>query len=74
MSKSYRFLTGEDNADFCQRVSDALAEGYVLYGQPVMIAEGAKRMVGQAVVKPHIMREIARAAAEDRDSGDGDNA
>ena len=25
MRKSYRFLSGADNADFCQRVSDALA-------------------------------------------------
>ena len=25
MCKSYRFLSGADNADFCQRVSDALA-------------------------------------------------
>ena len=25
MHKSYRFLSGADNADFCQRVSDALA-------------------------------------------------
>ena len=29
--KNYRFLTGPDDAAFCQRVSDALAEGYVLY-------------------------------------------
>lgn len=68
MSKSYRFLTGEDNADFCQRVSDALDQGYVLYGQPVMISEGVKRMVGQAVVKPHIMRQITSAAAGDADN------
>ena len=25
MRKSYRFLSGADNADFCRRVSDALA-------------------------------------------------
>jgi hypothetical protein len=30
MRKSYRFLSSADNADFCQRVSDALADGYVL--------------------------------------------
>ena len=68
MSKSYRFLTGEDNPEFCQRVSDALEQGYVLYGQPVMIAEGTKRMVGQAVVKPQIMQAITRAAAGDADN------
>ena len=36
MRKLYRFLSGVDNAEFCQRVSDALADGYVLYGNPVM--------------------------------------
>ncbi|NCF78694.1 MAG: DUF1737 domain-containing protein [Alphaproteobacteria bacterium] len=32
--KAYRFLTGADDAAFCQRVSDALREGWVLYGPP----------------------------------------
>ena len=39
MLKSYRFLSGADNADFCQRVSDALADGYVLYRNSVMVAD-----------------------------------
>jgi hypothetical protein len=30
MRKLYRFLSGADNTDFCQRVSNALADGYVL--------------------------------------------
>ena len=34
--KAYRFLTGADDAAFCQRVSDALREGWVLYGPPPM--------------------------------------
>jgi hypothetical protein len=32
--KAYRFLNGKDDDAFCQRVSDALGEGYVLYGNP----------------------------------------
>ena len=50
--KAYRFLSGVDDAAFCQRVSDALAEGYVLYGYPVMVVEAGKRIVGQAVIDP----------------------
>ena len=50
MRKLYRFLSGVDNAEFCQRVSDALADGYVLYGNPVMMMDKDVRMVGQAVV------------------------
>jgi len=52
MKKSYRFLSGPDDAAFCQRVSDALAEGYVLYGSPVMVVDNGVRIVGQAIVLP----------------------
>ena len=44
--KNYRFLTGPDDAAFCQRVSDALAEGYVLYGDPVMVVSDGTRYCG----------------------------
>ena len=50
--KSYRFLTGPDDASFCQRVSDALADGYVLYGDPVMVVSEGQRICGQAVILP----------------------
>jgi len=50
--KRYRFLTGPDDAAFCARVGGALAEGYVLYGNPVMISENGERIVGQAVCLP----------------------
>ena len=50
MKKSYRFISGPDDAAFCQRVSDALAEGYVLYSSPVMVVENGVRIVGQAVI------------------------
>ena len=50
--KSYRFLTGPDDASFCQRISDALADGYVLYGNPVMVVSDGQRICGQAVILP----------------------
>ena len=49
MKKSYRFLSGVDDAAFCQRVADVLAEGYILYGNPVMVMDNGNRIVGQAV-------------------------
>ena len=54
MRKRDRFLSDVDNAEFCQRVSDALADGYVLYGNPVMMMDKDVRMVGQAVILSEI--------------------
>ena len=36
----YRLLTGPDDHAFCERVSEALAEGYVLYGSPAITFDG----------------------------------
>lgn len=50
---AYRFLTGDDGSAFCHRVTEALARGWQLYGDPVYAADpasGAMRC-GQAVVK-----------------------
>lgn len=52
--KTYRFLTGPDDAAFCVRVGEALAEGYVLYGDPVMVVQDGERFVGQAVCLPEV--------------------
>ena len=46
MKKPYHFLSGVDDAAFCQRVSDFLAEGYILYGNPVMVMNNGNRNVG----------------------------
>ena len=46
----YRLLTGPDDAAFCQRVSEALAEGWELYGSPSISVSGDRVMVAQAVV------------------------
>ena len=50
MKKSYRFLSGVDDAAFCQRVSDVIAEGYILCGNPVMVMDNGNRIVGQAMI------------------------
>ena len=51
--KAYRFLTGDDDAAFCQRVSDALRDGYVLYGPPLLQVDAhGNRHCGQAVALP----------------------
>jgi hypothetical protein len=33
----YRLLTGKDDRAFCERVSEALAQGWRLYGSPVLV-------------------------------------
>jgi len=48
--KRYKLLTGTDDAAFCQRVSDHLADGYELYGPPLLeiLPDGSVK-TGQAV-------------------------
>ena len=50
----YRLFTGEDDAVFCKRVSEALALGYQLYGPPVATFNGKSVIVAQAVVWPSV--------------------
>ncbi len=49
----YRMLTGDDDAAFCHKVSKALIEGWVLYGEPKYCFDGARGVMrcAQAVVK-----------------------
>lgn len=46
----YRLLTGPDDRSFCEKVSKALEEGYVLYGSPAITHDGKNNIVAQAVV------------------------
>ena len=46
----YRLLTGPDTSEFCERVSHALAEGYVLAGSPAITHDGERAFVAQALV------------------------
>jgi len=49
---TYRLLTGRDDRAFCERVSEALAQGWRLYGSPTMTHDAGMDCikVGQAVV------------------------
>ena len=57
MKKSYRFLSGVDDAIFCQRVSDFFVEGYILYGNPVMVMDNGNRIVDHAVILPDMAQD-----------------
>jgi hypothetical protein len=47
----YRLLTGKDDAEFCRRVSDAIALGYQ-YGSPAATFNGEQVVVAQALLWP----------------------
>ncbi len=46
----YRLLTGSDDRAFCERVSQALDEGYKLYGSPSISRNNDQTAVAQAVI------------------------
>jgi hypothetical protein len=58
---AYRLLTGPDDRSFCERVSEALANGYVLYGAPALTHDGNRTVAAQAVVLPGILGTPATA-------------
>ncbi|RKG29430.1 DUF1737 domain-containing protein [Acinetobacter tianfuensis] len=49
--KVYKYLTGKDDVNFCARVTQALNDGYELYGSPTMTFNGTDVIVGQAIMK-----------------------
>ncbi len=53
MSVLYRLLTEDDTSAFCHKVSEALAQGWVLHGDPVLSFDAARGVMrcGQAVTK-----------------------
>ena len=54
--KAYRFLTGDHDVVFCQRVAGALRNGYLLDGPPLLqVNEQVNRHCGQAVVLPEFV-------------------
>ena len=65
--KSYRFLTGPDDVGFCQKVIDALAEDYVLYGDPVMASCIGEIVCGQAVILPSSIPVVRQDEARGED-------
>lgn len=50
---AYRYLTEVDDAVFCHKVTQALSNGWTLYGSPSLAfdAESGKMRCGQAVTK-----------------------
>lgn len=48
----YRLLTGRDDRAFCDRVSEAIEQGWCLYGSPTLAwdEEGGYMKAAQAVV------------------------
>jgi hypothetical protein len=50
---AYRLFTGPDDKAFCERVSKALEEGYMLYGSPTVTFNGEHNIVAQALVLPY---------------------
>lgn len=51
--QAYRFLTEDDTSEFCHKVTKALSEGWVLYGDPAYSFDQStgKMRCGQAVIK-----------------------
>ena len=49
----YRFITDDDTSEFCHRVTEALSNGWKLYGEPKMTYDYERKIIrcGQAVVK-----------------------
>ncbi|MEV8039854.1 DUF1737 domain-containing protein [Arthrobacter sp. NPDC080082] len=60
---AYRLLTGPDDRSFCERISAALAEGYVLHGSPAATFNGTSVIVAQALVLPAAVAEADAAVA-----------
>ncbi|MEO5781455.1 MULTISPECIES: DUF1737 domain-containing protein [Arthrobacter] len=72
---AYRLFTGPDDRSFCERVSAALAEGYVLHGNPAVTFNGSTVIVAQAVILPTAIASADAAVAnavEDLDSDAAD--
>ena len=60
---SYRLVTGPDDRSFCERISTALAEGYVLHGSPAATFNGSSVIVAQALVLPAAIASADAAVA-----------
>jgi hypothetical protein len=46
----YRLITGPDDRAFCERISKAIDDGYMLYGSPAITYNGERCIVAQAVL------------------------
>ena len=69
---SYRLITGPDDRNFCERISTALAEGYVLHGSPAATSNGGQVIVAQALILPSAIATADAAVATAVDDLDFD--
>ena len=46
----YRLITGPDDRAFCERISKAIDDGYMLYGSPAITYNGERCILAQAVL------------------------
>ncbi|MFE8886965.1 DUF1737 domain-containing protein [Pseudarthrobacter enclensis] len=71
---SYRLVTGPDDRAFCERISAALEEGYVLHGSPAATFNGSSVIVAQALALPAAIAsaDAAVATAVDNLEASGD--
>jgi hypothetical protein len=60
---SYRLITGPDDRAFCERISAALGEGYVLHGSPAVTSNGGTVIVAQALILPAAVASADAAVA-----------
>ena len=60
---AYRLVSGPDDRTFCERISIALAEGYVLHGSPAATFNGTNIIVAQALVLPAAVASADAAIA-----------
>ncbi|WAH95475.1 DUF1737 domain-containing protein [Arthrobacter sp. MMS18-M83] len=67
---SYRLITGPDTKEFCERISTALSEGYVLHGSPAATFNGTDVIVAQAIVLPAAIASADAAVASAVDALD----
>ena len=51
--KGYRFIISDDTSEFCHRVTEAISNGWKLYGEPKMTFDKKRGVIrcGQAVMK-----------------------
>ncbi|WP_343318974.1 DUF1737 domain-containing protein [Arthrobacter sp. TMP15] len=62
-SLAYRLITGPDDRSFCERISTALDEGYVLHGGPALTFDGSSVICAQALILPQAVATSDAAVA-----------
>ena len=58
--KGFRFITDDDTSEFCHRVTEAISNGWKLYGEPQMTFDKKRGVMrcGQAVIKSSPKKKI----------------